>query len=127
MKNGIYSVSIIPPTEPGHYEVTAWAGGEGDVREKFPNSYTIEIQELFFTRPAYILYIGGITGFLGLLIVILKAPKLSTIASKKEPTSELASGQYSFMKQTIDAIKYPSLFFKRPLDTNTYTILRFIF
>ena len=125
-KNGTYSASIFSPTEPGHYEITASAAAQKYFKE-YSNSYIIEIQELFFTRGAYILYIGGAIGFLGLLVVILKAPKLSTISSKEYSTSASESEQRSIIMQAMDAIKYPSNFIKRPLDINTYTILRFVF
>ncbi len=126
-KNGTYSVTTIPPTEPSHYRVEASAPTNNFTQKSFSNSYVIEIQELFFTRPAAILYIGGITGFLGLLVVILKAPKTSTNAPIENPASDLNYRPQSLIEQISCAVKYPSLFFKRRYDTNTYTILRFIF
>jgi hypothetical protein len=63
-KDGSYNVILTPPPQPGHYSVEAATSTKEIAR------VVIEVQELFFTRTAYMLYTGGAIGFGGLIAVM---------------------------------------------------------
>lgn len=71
-----------------------------------PPASIIEVQDLFFTRPFYMIYIGGGIGVLGLLLVIILAPR-------SQKSEEL---QDSRRKRHF-----------HHLSQNTYEVLRFLF
>jgi hypothetical protein len=101
--NGFYITYIIPPLEPGLYEVSAYpvvqgVNASGGVFKSFT---TIQVQELFYTRPFLVLVIGGAIGLVGLTMVIIRAP-VAPGSSKDIPGRE-------------------------QLDRTTYELLRFIF
>jgi hypothetical protein len=73
-KNGFYNTSLPPISVAGKYKISAFVHG-------YPSSLvSIEIQELFYTRTAIMLYVGVGGSLIGLIFVILKAPRGQTQA-----------------------------------------------
>jgi hypothetical protein len=114
-RNGTFSVLTTLPPVPGNYLIEG--GVAPGLAPTVQGSVQIEIQELFFTRPAFMLYIGGGIGFIGLLLIILKAPTPSK-DEKKRLTQESRS--------LPQGPRFGS-FFANELSESTYTVLRFIF
>lgn len=87
--NGTTSVLIASPTSPGDYVLFArvpFVSYDGSIQQPV-TEIEIQIQELFTTRTFEILFIGLGIGFVGLAIVIVKAPR---------STSEGTSGGQGF-------------------------------
>lgn len=87
--NGTTSVLIASPTSPGDYVLFArvpFVSYDGSIQQPV-TEIEIQIQELFATRTFEILFIGLGIGFVGLAIVIVKAPR---------STSEGTSGGQGF-------------------------------
>ena len=99
--NGTTSVLIASPTSPGDYVLFArvpFVSYDGSIQQPV-TEIEIQIQELFTTRTFEILFIGLGIGFVGLAIVIVKAPR---------STSEGTSGGQGFknLRFTVSYMMY---------------------
>ncbi|MFZ0553950.1 MAG: hypothetical protein WBL68_00915 [Nitrososphaeraceae archaeon] len=99
--NGTTSVLIASPTSPGDYVLFArvpFVSYDGSIQQPV-TEIEIQIQELFATRTFEILFIGLGIGFVGLAIVIVKAPR---------STSEGTSGGQGFknLRFTVSYMMY---------------------
>ena len=120
--NGTTSVLIASPTSPGDYELTASVPKSSFLMNKIKPppildvaTLRIVIQDLLATRAFEILAVGWGIGFVGLAIVIVKAPR-STRGSTP-PTGDEDHLRY---RRTYDALH-------SPLNYRTYSLLRFVF
>lgn len=99
--NGTTSVLIASPTSPGDYVLfvrVPFVSYDGSIQQPV-TEIEIQIQELFATRTFEILFIGLGIGFVGLAIVIVKAPR---------STSEGTSGGQGFknLRFTVSYMMY---------------------
>jgi hypothetical protein len=80
---GSYSTLITPPPEAGIYNVSAKATAQvydvpyvNTSTTSVSSSTSIEVQELFYTRPVIMLFVGGLVGYVGLGIITIKESHL---------------------------------------------------
>jgi hypothetical protein len=121
-RNGTYNILLTPISTPGHYKITASLPADvakSGVVNVVSSSITIEVQELFYTRTLTMLYVGGTAGFIGLIFVILKAPRKETMVEVNAPPLP-GLGEQAGERRWVALTN-------KSLSPNTYAVLRFMF